>query len=255
MNYTSAIRQFIYRSTTLRYVYVVYALIIFLLLFLGLFPFFLLLALFGAAGRRGVWYLIKAWSYIWLFLIGMPVHRIYGQKPDPKQACIVVANHISYLDTAMIFRVMPFMVRPLARHDFARIPLFGFLYRLYAVLVDRQSRKSKARSLRRLKQVLEQECSVFIFPEGSFNQTGRPLAPFYNGAFKLAIETGVPVLPLVFPDTNKRWHYRSFWAWSIGRSRAIFLPAIPTTGLKPSDAEALKQRCRLAMERLILKCG
>src|SRR5690606_31604513 len=161
---------------------------------------------------------------------------------------IVVANHISYLDTAMIFRVMPFMVRPLARHDFARIPLFGFLYRLYAVLVDRESSRSKARSLRMLKRILKQECSIFIFPEGSFNETEQPLATFYNGAFKLAIETGVPILPVVFPDTHKRWHYRSFWAWTTGASRAVFLPEIPTSGLDVSDTAVIKQHCKAAME-------
>lgn len=237
----------------MKYLYVLYALILFVLIFLGLFPLFLLLSFLGAPGRRVVWYLIKAWSYVWFFLIGMPVRRHYLRKPVRGQAYIVVANHLSYLDTAMIFRIMPFMVRPLARHDFARIPVFGFLYRFYAILVDRKDSQSKAHSLRTLKKVLETESSIFIFPEGAFNTSEKPLATFYKGAFKLAIETGVPILPIVFPDTRERWHYRSFWAWTTGRSRAVFLPAISTADLEALDTEWLKQRCYTEMEAVLIR--
>lgn len=225
----------------MRYLYVVYCILLFVVFFLVLFPFFLLFGFFAAWGRKAVWQIIRGWSYVWFFLIGMPAKRIYRQKPDKKKNYIVVANHVSYIDTPLIFRTIPFFVRPLAKKELASIPLFGRLYKQMAVLVDRSDASSKSKSIHLLRRTLQREGSIFIFPEGTFNETGDPLRPFYDGAFRLALRTGTDILPVIFPDTIKRWHYSSLWKWSPGINRAVFLPEVPVSGFEPNDIQGLKK--------------
>lgn len=231
----------------MRYLYVLYCSILFIGLFLALFPFFILFSFFGGWGRKAMWQLIRGWSYVWMFLIGMPVRKIYRQRPDPGRNYIVVANHISYIDTPLIFRAIPFFVRPLAKKELAKIPLFGFLYRRMAVLVDRSDSSSKWKSIHMLRRSLQREGSIFIFPEGTFNETGEPLKFFYDGAFRLALRTRTPILPVIFPDSVKRWHYSSFWKWSPGVTRAIFLPAVEVDTFQQDDIAGLKQKVFAAM--------
>jgi len=233
--------------------YVSYAVLVFALLFLILFPLFLLLGWMGKWGRKMIWRMIQLWSYAWFFLIGMPVKRVYHQRPRKDNNYVVVANHVSYLDTPMIFRAIPFFVRPLAKSELARIPLFGYLYRQMAVLVERNNPRSRQKSVHDLRRTLQREGSVFIFPEGSFNQTEEPLKSFYDGAFRLAISTGVPILPVVFPDTIRRWHYKSFWAWTPGRSRAVFLPEVSVAHLNKSDITRLKAQVHQMMTEELLR--
>jgi 1-acyl-sn-glycerol-3-phosphate acyltransferase len=236
-----------------RYFYAVYAVITFVLLFLLFFPLFIVLSFFKAWGRKTIWRIIQLWSYIWFYLIAMPVRREYIQRPDRKKQYIVIANHWSYLDTAMIFRAIPFYARPLAKYELSKIPLFGFLYKTMAIIVDRENPESRLKSLHLLKHTIEAEkTSIFIFPEGTFNETNEPLKSFYDGAFRIAIETQTPILPVLFPDTRKRWHYRSFWAWSAGISRAVFLPEIDVRNYSTNDVAALREKTHQAMWRAML---
>ena len=79
-----------------------------------------------------------------------------------------------------------------------------------------------------LKSVLKKGISVFIFPEGTFNTTGQPLKAFYDGAFRIAIETQTPLLPIIFPDTVKRLHYTSVFSFQPGYIEGSFFG--PRTG-------------------------
>lgn len=226
----------------MRYLYVCWSVAWFVALFLLLFPFFVLFSFFKSWGRKAIWQLIRGWSYVWFFLIGMPARRIYKQRPVKGRSYIVVANHASYIDTPLIFRTIPFFVRPLAKKELASIPLFGFLYKQMAVLVDRSDAQSKYKSIHMLRRALQREGSIFIFPEGTFNETADPLKSFYDGAFRLALRTRTPILPVVFPDAVKRWHYSGFWNWTPGANRAIFLPEVPVNDFEPNDIAGLKEK-------------
>lgn len=223
----------------MRYLYSLYALLTFVALFLCLVPFFYIFGLMGTSGQKYIWYLVKGWGYVWFFLLGNRVQRIYEQKPERGRNYIVVANHSSYLDTPMVFRCMPFMALPLATESFAKVPLFGFLYKKMAIMVDRKSIKSRRRSVRRMRRTLTNGNSIFIFPEGGIVASGKILNPFYDGAFKLAKETGISILPVIFPDTQKRWSPGSFWNWHPGKCRAIFLKEIPIEGSSMNDLKPL----------------
>lgn len=237
----------------MRYLYVLYALITFVIGFFTLLPFFIILSLDGKKGRIAIWKLVQIWSHVWFFLLGIRTRKIYHAPLDKKQGpYIVVANHISYMDIPILFRSIPFYARPLAKFELGKIPLFGFLYRQMAVTIDRSSGKSKLAGMKQLKQTLNEGGSILIFPEGTFNETEAPLKSFYNGAFKIAIETQTPVLPVVFLDALSLWHYKSFWSLRPGMNRAVFLPAIDT---KPygHDVKRLKEDTYRAMEQVILQ--
>jgi 1-acyl-sn-glycerol-3-phosphate acyltransferase len=99
-----------------------------------------------------------------------------------------------------------------------------------------------------LKSVVRKGISVFVFPEGTFNTTGRPLKEFYDGAFRIAIETQTPVKPVVFLDTVERLHYSSVFSLTPGKSRAVFLKEVSVEGLTVKDVQVLKQNVFKMME-------
>ena len=120
-------------------------------------------------------------------------------------------------------------------------------------MVDRNNIHSRARSLRLLWRVLHHEGHIIIFPEGTFNETGKPLKDFYDGAFRLAINTQVPILPIIFPDTQYRWHYSAWWKLWPGKNRAIYLTPVEVAGLTLDNLPALKQEVYSLMESELLK--
>lgn len=209
----------------MRYLYTIYALILFLAGFIIMLPIIFLFHFFKN-GQTYNWYVLNFWSRIWFLLLGIKVSVSLPKNFQLGSPYIVIANHSSFLDTPFIFRCCPFPVLPLATAGFAKIPLFGFLYKEMTILVERQSIASRRQSFRHLKKALHRGKSIFIFPEGGFNQSANILQPFFNGAFQLSIETGVPIFPVVFPDTAQRWQPTSFWNWHPGKCRAIFLEPI-----------------------------
>ncbi|MEJ7671377.1 MAG: 1-acyl-sn-glycerol-3-phosphate acyltransferase [Chitinophagaceae bacterium] len=94
--------------------------------------------------------------------------------------------------------------------------------------VDRNNAENRTRSVLTLKSIIKKQISVFICPEGTFNVTHKPLKEFYNGAFKIAIETQTPIKPILFLDTYDRLNYTSIFSLSPGRSRAVFLEETST---------------------------
>lgn len=233
-----------------RTVYSLYAIICFVALMLIVFLLSLVASLFGIIrGGNMILRLCSAWSDVWFFLLGIRSKRIL-MSADPKkdQQYIFVANHISYLDVPMIVNSIRQPLRALGKSQMAKLPIFGFLYRYGAILVDRESAEARKKSVYQLKSVLRKGISVFIFPEGTFNEGSGMLKSFYDGAFRIAIETQTPLMPLVFPDTIKRLHYKSIFSFTPGRCRAVFLEKVPVEGMTLRDLPALKEKVYKQME-------
>lgn len=234
--------------------YTAIVLLTFLICLLAAFPFFLLFGSLGnAKGRRIIWHIVSTWAKGWLWVIGMPVKRL-GTIPD-KGKYVFVANHISYLDTINVYAAIPTYFRTLAKIEMSRIPVFGFVYKQVTILVDRESAHGRARSMRLMWLTLRNECSISIFPEGTFNETEARLKEFYDGAFRLAINAQIPIVPLLFPDTVNRWNYTGWYKLWPGRNRAIFLDPIPIEGLELKDLSMLKEKVYKLMEAELAKYG
>ena len=227
----------------LHYLYVLYAFTVFLVLMIPVFLWSLFATLFGKIkGGNLVYKGCIVWADLWFSLVFIRHKNVYIQKPKEHEAYIFVANHISYLDAAVIPKTFRKPVRPLGKVEMGKIPLFGTIYKNAIVTVDRSSTANRARSVQILKSVLRREISVLVFPEGTFNATGKPLKEFYDGAFRIAVETGAPIMPVLFLHTFDRMHRDSVLSLNPGKSVSVFLPEISVEGLTSADVPALKQK-------------
>lgn len=230
-------------------IYFIYAAVLFLALMVLVFVFALLVSPGGVikAGNL-INKACRIWGDIWFPMVGIFHRNIYEVPPVKGKVYIYVANHISWIDAALVPRIIRQPLRPLGKVEISRMPVFGFIYKRVIVSVDRSSPENRFRSMQRLKSVLRKGISVLVFPEGTFNETHQPLAPFFDGAFKIAIETMTPLKPLLLLDTYARMPYDVPLSLNPGRSRAIFMDEIPVDGLTIDDIPMLKEKVYRIME-------
>ncbi len=236
-----------------RAVYSIYSLIVFLVLMLITLV-FVFLASFAGRVRGGnfIYQVLGCWADCWFFFIGIWHRNIYITPLHKEHPVIYVINHISYIDIPVVVKSIRQPIRILGKIEMAKIPLFGYIYRKSTVMVDRSSARNRAKSVGALKAYLKKNISIVIFPEGTFNETGAPLKSFYDGAFRIAIETQTPIKPVVFLDTVNRMYYESVLGMTPGISRAVFLEEVPVEGLTMKDLDELKDKVYKMMEHCIV---
>jgi 1-acyl-sn-glycerol-3-phosphate acyltransferase len=215
-----------------------------------LFPFVVVSSFFGKIkGGNAIFKICRIWADLWFTLVFIFPKRIFEFPHDKSKPYIFVTNHISLLDAALLPKAYRQPLRPLGKIELSRVPVFGFIYRKAIVTVDRSSSVNRARSIRILKSIVNKGISVLFFPEGTYNETDLPLKNFYNGAFRVAIETQTPVKPVLFLDAHARLHYQNIFSLNPGRCRIVFLNEVAVEGLKISDTEDLKWKVYEIMER------
>ena len=221
---------------------------------LVIFPLVIMSSFWGISGGDFLYSLCRLWGNIWLPSIGIFHQNIYESSIEDDKHYVFIANHISFMDIPVIFQAIRRKhFRILGKIEMSKVPLFGFLYKNATIMVDRSSVKKRAESIIRLKKILHQNISIFIYPEGTFNETHKPLKSFYDGAFRLAIETQTPLKPIIFLDTYKRLHYKSIFSLTPGKCRAVILPEIAVKGLGMNDIDALKNSAYTMMENCLLR--
>ena len=204
-------------------------------------------------GGNIIFLVCRYWATIWFFFIGIYHKNIYETPHNKSKQYIFVANHISYLDAPIIVKTITQPVRVLGKIEMSQVPLFGFIYRNAIITVDRSNATKRANSVRILKSVIKKNISIFMFPEGTFNETDNALKDFYDGAFRIAIETQTPVKPVLFVDAYDRLHYNSILSLTPGISRSVFLDEISVDGLTLKDVQALKQKTYDIMEDALIR--
>ena len=230
-----------------------YALLLFCCFLLVMLPVVLISVLFGKIrGGNLIMYTARIWADCWLFLIGIR-HQIIVEKPLRKDVSYVfISNHNSYMDIPEILKAIPVPFRALGKAEAGNIPVFGWVYNSVVVTVLRSSPEARAKSLQNLRTVLNHGISIFIAPEGTFNMSAEPLIPFFDGAFKLAIETQIPVKPMLFLDALDRLHWRNVFTLNPGKLRTVYLEEVPTEGYTIDDLPMLKEKVfRIMEEKLI----
>ncbi|GIV61584.1 MAG: 1-acyl-sn-glycerol-3-phosphate acyltransferase [Rhodothermaceae bacterium] len=170
--------------------------------------------------------------------------EVSGERiEDPRRPYVVVCNHQSNVDIPVISR-LPWDMKWVAKAELFRVPVVGWMMRLAGdIPVERGEQMSRARVLVAARRVLENRCSVMFFPEGTRSRDGRVYA-FNDGAFRLAIKAGVPVLPLVLDGSFNALPKDS---WRFGEPSTIrlrVLPPVETAGLRSGDTAALRDRVR-----------
>jgi len=226
-----------------QFLYCLYAFVLFIGIMLIFFPFMLIASLFGRiAGGNMIYRLCMLWGDIWFFLVFIFHKNYYEQPIDKNKQYIFVGNHISYLDAPIIVKAIRRPIRALGKTEMASVPVFGFIYKYAVVRVDRGSAENRAKSVRNMKSILKKGISIIVFPEGTFNMTHNPLKDFYDGAFRVAIETQMPIKPMLFLDAYDRMSYRSIFSLTPGKNRVIYLEEVPVEGLTQKDVSFLKQK-------------
>jgi 1-acyl-sn-glycerol-3-phosphate acyltransferase len=127
--------------------------------------------------------------------------------------------------------------------ELAKIPLFGFFYKRTCILVDRSSPESRRAVFLSAQMRLKQGLSICIFPEGGVPDESVLLDEFKDGAFRLAVNHQIPVVPVTFADNKKRFSY-TFFSGSPGKMRAKIHKFIPTEGLTVEDTRRLNESSR-----------
>ncbi|MBX6365844.1 MAG: 1-acyl-sn-glycerol-3-phosphate acyltransferase [Gemmatimonadetes bacterium] len=161
---------------------------------------------------------------------------------DPRRPYIAIANHESFADILLISH-LPWEMKWVSKDALFRIPVLGWMMRMAGdIRVRRGDLESRSDALREIRDRLERRVSVMVFPEGTRSRTGEVL-PFRNGAFRVAVETGAPILPLAVAGTRNAIAKGSF-LMGPARAEVRVLPPIETAGLTPSDVPELRERVR-----------
>jgi 1-acyl-sn-glycerol-3-phosphate acyltransferase len=205
-------------------------------------------------GGNMIFAISRIWADVFFFMTGIKYQTIYEEPHNKKTEYIFVSNHISYLDIPMMMKAIRGQdLRILGKAEMTKIPVFGSIYKRGTVSVDRESAYARTESVKRLIAFLHQKVSVFICPEGTFNMTHKPLKNFYDGAFRIAIETQKPIRPILFLDTYDRLSYKSIFSLNPGKCRAVYLSQTSTEGLTNKDVDYLKEKIYKQMEEALVR--
>ena len=164
--------------------------------------------------------LARLWARIILFGMGFRYRIDREQKLLKGKSYMLVANHTSMTDIMLMLVISknPFVF--VGKKELAKIPIFGFFYKRTSILVDRNNSSSRFEVFKRAQQRLNQGLSICIFPEGGVPEDlNIVLDEFKDGAFRLAIEHQIPIVPITFPDNKKRFSLH-FFSGSPGLMRA-----------------------------------
>lgn len=228
----------------LKAIFSIYVFALFILLMLLLFPFVLAASFLGKVkGGNIIYKICQLWVDVNFLLCGIFHKNYFEVQHNNNKQYVFVFNHISYMDIPVLMKVIRYQhFRILGKEEMSKIPVFGFLYKNAVVMVNRESAQKRVASILQLKKVIGKKISVVIAPEGTFNTTHHPLKSFYDGAFKVAIETQTPIKPILFLDSYDRMNYKSILSITPGRSRAIYLDEISVEGLTVKDVKILKEK-------------
>lgn len=161
---------------------------------------------------------------------------------DPRRPYVAVSNHESYADIFLISH-LPWEMKWMSKEAMFNIPCFGWMMRMAGdIKLKRGERSSTVQAMAAARDRLARRVSVMIFPEGTRSRDGE-LLPFKDGAFRLALETGAPILPIVVAGTRNAMAKGTF-RFRRARARVKVLPPIETTGLTLDDVATLRERTR-----------
>ena len=207
--------------------------------------------------RRKAWrkYAItlnRWWAILFWRLSFIPVKQVFRSKLDTSTQYVFCANHTSFLDIPLVGLCKNKFVF-VGKSSLAKVPLFGYVFKKIHISVDRSSLKSRYRILKGAGDAINHGISLVMFPEGGTESNPPNLDPFKDGAFRVAIEKQIPIVPvtipynwIILPNNRGLMVYRR-------TSIVIYHEPIPTEGLIVDDLASLKAQVTRVISSELLK--
>ena len=202
-----------------------------------------------------MFWILKIISNAWFILTGMFPKNYNRDKIDFSKSYLITPNHQSFLDAAIVYTSIPQLFKTLGKAEISKMPIYGLIFKMVVITVDRSSVTAKANSFRRMKKEMDEGISMLVFPEGTFaNTPQKELVDFQNGAFALAHMQQVEILPMLFLDTAERMHPSKLYQVTPGWNRAVFLPPISTKVVDKKELDLLKNYTQQFMQSCLDFC-
>lgn len=201
----------------------------------------LILTIISEKGYPYFFMIARIWAKFILFGMGFYYKVDSEQEIDLHKSYMIVANHTSMTDIMLMLAVIknPFVF--VGKQELAKIPVFGFFYKRTCILVDRKDSQSRMAVFTKAHKRIERGLSVCIFPEGGVpDDKSILLDHFKEGAFKLAIQHQIPILPISFGDNKKRFPY-TFFAGSPGIMRVKIHKLVDTIDKNESHRKTIRE--------------
>lgn len=187
------------------------------------------------------WKMVRLWAKVLIYGMGFRLKIQADEVLDRNKSYMFCPNHASLMDPFVLIALSKNPIVFVGKQEFVKIPIFGFFYKRVVIMVDRSSPKSRKRVYEMAKKRLQNGVSMAIFPEGLVPTENVILAPFKNGAFSLAIEYEIPIVPQVYLD-GKRLFSWDFFKGGPGVFRIRQHKFIQTKDLEQSDMQKLKEK-------------
>ncbi|TKC12567.1 1-acyl-sn-glycerol-3-phosphate acyltransferase [Pedobacter polaris] len=235
--------------------YLLYAALIFIGLMFVVLPLVLIAsAVFNInTGKKIILFFLRCWAWGFSILSFFLVKTVNKHLVNRNLSHIYVGNHGSYLDAIAVCISLPQYFSPLGKVEMTKIPIFGLIYKRIVVLIDRSSKESREKSVDTLKRDIAKGESILIFPEGTMNKTELLLSEFYDGAFRIAIETQTTLMPFVMINNRELLPRVNPLHAHPGTITTIFITPVDVKGLTLDDLPMLKQKVYALMEETILR--
>ena len=235
--------------------YRIYFALVFFLVLLLLYPLFWLLLL-NENNYTTVFKLKVFTARLILFFDFIGLKHVVKMPDLGDEPYVICANHASYLDIILMYRILPkkrFLF--IGKAELLKWPIINIFFKKVDIAVDREKRSSGMRSIIRAKKELKNGWSIAIFPEGGILPEAPALGSFKNGAFKLAIDTGVPILPITIINNWKLFTADPILTGSArpGISHVIVHKPIPTVGLDKKDLINLREQTYQTINKPLLE--
>lgn len=234
-----------------QWIYTLYSAFLFIVLMLIFALPVLVPLLVSERGDKVAFFFLRSWASIWSFLSGIR-YEVHGRENIlPSEPYIYIFNHRSFVDAPVIPMVIPQEIRAIGKKELSKIPVFGTVIGRLAVWVDRGDAESRRESLEKLIRFLDQGKSVVVAPEGTRNDSREILLPFQKGAFRLSVDTGVPILPMAILGADKVMA-RGSLLLRPGKVRVYFSSPISPPTPSETAVNDLLEKSRNRLEAMIV---
>lgn len=193
--------------------------------------------------------LIKRQARFILFMVGIR-YEVQGDLPKEQRSFVICPNHSSYLDILVLYATFPYYFIFLGKKELGNVPLFNIYFKKMNILIDRANAKAAHQSIVKAISETQKGSSIVIFPEGTIPKTAPKLKAFKNGAFKVAIEQHIPILPISFPKNYQlledSWKFGSHAR--PGKAKIVYHDVVEMTNRSDKDLINLREQIKAIIE-------